>query len=299
MLLTSKDHYVIDEFEVSYLTTGRDAVRFTMHPTPAAAPPVVVAAPEFNLGALTASGTERFRSLSGALAEGEHIANLLHVSPITGAEAVEQRIKQLRSPHIFHIATHGFFLQDIMQTEPHQQVALLTSFGTKTDPLTSISRIANPLLRSGLALAGANAWLGGAELPPEAEDGLLTAEDVTGMDLRHTELTVLSACETGLGEAHFGEGVLGLRRAFVIAGSKTLVMSLWKVPDEQTSEMMIDFYRRLLDGASRTEALRQSQLSMRKRYPTPFYWGAFICQGEPGQLIGVRHHVRDAGLDAK
>jgi CHAT domain-containing protein len=90
-----------------------------------------------------------------------------------------------------------------------------------------------------------------------------------------------------LGEVRTGEGVFGLRRAFVLAGAKTLVMSLWKVPDEQTRELMEDFYRRILRGEPRAEALRQAQLEMKKKYPDPFYWGAFICQGEPGPLPSV------------
>jgi CHAT domain-containing protein len=142
----------------------------------------------------------------------------------------------------------------------------------------------NPMLRSGLALAGANTWLKNGDLPEEAEDGLLTAEDVTGLDLLATELVVLSACETGLGQVHVGEGVFGLRRAFVLAGAKTLVMSLWKVPDEQTRELMTDFYGRLLAGRGRADALREAQLAMKEKYPDPFYWGAFICQGDPGPL---------------
>jgi len=139
-------------------------------------------------------------------------------------------------------------------------------------------------MRSGLVFAGANTWLKGEEAPAAAEDGLLTAEDVTGMDLLGTELVVLSACETGLGEVRVGEGVFGLRRAFVLAGAKTLVMSLWKVPDEQTQELMVDFYRRLLAGEGRAEALRNAQLAMKVKYPDPLYWGAFICQGEPRPL---------------
>jgi CHAT domain-containing protein len=106
----------------------------------------------------------------------------------------------------------------------------------------------NPMLPSGLALAGANTWLKNKPLPREAEDGILTAEDVSGMDLSNTELVVLSACETGLGDVHTGEGVFGLRRAFVLAGAQTLVMSLWKVPDEQTKDLMIDFYNGILAG---------------------------------------------------
>ena len=104
------------------------------------------------------------------------------------------------------------------------------------------------------------------------------------LDLLATDLVVLSACEKGLGEIHVGEGVFGLRRAFVLAGAKTLVMSLWKVPDEQTCELMEDFYRRILAGEGRAEALRQAQLTLKQKYPEPYYWGAFICQGEPGPL---------------
>jgi CHAT domain-containing protein len=142
----------------------------------------------------------------------------------------------------------------------------------------------NPLLRSGLALAGANTWLQRGSLSAEAEDGLLTAEDVTGLDLLDTQLVVLSACETGLGEVRVGEGVFGLRRAFVVAGAKTLVMSLWKVPDEQTHQLMVDFYQRVLSGQGVADALREAQLAMKARYADPYYWGAFICQGDPGPL---------------
>ena len=123
-------------------------------------------------------------------------------------------------------------------------------------------------------LAGANT----------TEGNLLSAEEVAGLDLRGCELAVLSACETGLGEVRTGEGVFGLRRAFVLAGARTLVMSLWKVPDEQTQELMVDFYRRVLAGQPRADALRQAQLTLRQKYPDPYYWGAFICQGEPGPL---------------
>ena len=101
------------------------------------------------------------------------------------------------------------------------------------------------MLRCGLALAGANTRLLNGALPADAEDGILTAQDVSTMDLSCTDLAVLSACDTGLGTILTGEGVFGLRRAFVIAGAQTLVMSLWKVDDEQTKELMIDFYRQV------------------------------------------------------
>jgi CHAT domain-containing protein len=152
-----------------------------------------------------------------------------------------------------------------------------------TDRLAG-ARFENPLLRSGVLLAGFNTWRSGGELPEAAEDGMLTAEDVTGMDLLDTELVVLSACETGLGQIRVGEGVFGLRRAFAVAGARTLVMSLWKVPDEQTQELMADFYQRILSGEGRAEALRQAQLALRAKHPDPYFWGAFICQGDPSAL---------------
>ena len=141
-------------------------------------------------------------------------------------------------------------------------------------------------MRSGLALAGANTFLRGGPLPEEAEDGLLTAEDVSGLDLLATELVVLSACETGLGEVRTGEGVFGLQRAFTLAGARTLVMSLWSVPDEATRELMEEFYRRILAGEGRADALRHAQLKLRQKYPDPYFWGAFICQGDPAPLRG-------------
>jgi CHAT domain-containing protein len=222
--------------------------------------------------------------LPGTYSEGQAIATLLGVRTWLGPAALEGVLKTAcRSPRILHLATHGFFLPD----QPHEPVT--EGSGVLDDPSGGQGRLAgglpeNPMLRSGLALAGANTWLRSGHLPEAAEDGLLTAEDVTGLNLWATELVVLSACETGLGEIHVGEGVFGLRRAFVLAGAKTLVMSLWKVPDEQTRELMEDFYRRLLDGQGRAEALREAQLAMKAKYPDPYYWGAFICQGDPSPL---------------
>jgi CHAT domain-containing protein len=97
-------------------------------------------------------------------------------------------------------------------------------------------------------------------------------------------LVVLSACETGLGELRTGEGVFGRQRAFILAGARTLVMSLWSVPDEATRELMEDFYGRLLAGEPRADALHAAQQALRRKYPEPFFWGAFVCLGNPGPL---------------
>ena len=155
--------------------------------------------------------------------------------------------------------------------------------------------IENPLLRSGLVLAGVNTFLQKRQLMPEAEDGILTALDVCGLDLYGTDLVTLSACDTGIGEVRRGEGVFGLRRAFHQAGARTLVMSMWQVEDETAWILMEQFYQNLLSGLQKTDALRQAQLdtirNMREGnlwpeygFPHPFFWAAFICQGDPAPL---------------
>ena len=210
---------------------------------------------------------------------------MLGVRPWLESDALKARLKEQRSPRVLHLATHGFFLTD-QERDPNKESRALEMIG---DEAGSIGRLSgplpeNPLLRSGLALAGAQTWFDGKVPPPEAEDGLLTAEDVTGLDLLDTELVVLSAYETGLGEIRTGEGVSACDGRSSWRGARTLVMSLWKVPDEQTRELMIDFYNRVLSGQGVADALRQAQLAMRQKHPDPYYWGAFICQGNPGPL---------------
>jgi len=303
VLPTEDGRHLIDEYQINYVATGRDVLRFSRGASHTPAEPLVIADPDFDLAgnehpaptSIEASDTRcsrdldrdlRFRRLPGTRAEGERIAAMLNVRPLMDWEAVESRLKTCRSPAIVHLATHGFFLTDQKRdpnTELRELEASVWSEEGDTRRLSRI-RLENPLMRSGLVFAGANTWLTGEAAPAAAEDGLLTAEDVTGMDLLGTELVVLSACETGLGEVCVGEGVFGLRRAFVLAGTKTLLMSLWKVPDKQTQELMVDFYRRLLAGEGRAESLRNAQLAMKVKYPDPLYWGAFICQGEPGPL---------------
>ena len=172
--------------------------------------------------------------------------------------------RECRSPRILHLATHGFFLEDQKHDPNQERRDLGLSGGEGRLP-------ENPLLRSGLALTGANTWLRGGAPPEEAEDGLLTAEDVSGLELLATALVVLSACETGLGEVRTGEGVFGLQRAFTLAGAKTLVMSLWSVPDDATRELMEDFYTCILAGEGRADALRNAQLALRRKHPDPYY----------------------------
>ena len=133
------------------------------------------------------------------------------------------------------------------------------------------------MFRSGLVLAGGNnAWRGEA-LVPGKEDGILTAYAVAQMDLSNTDLAVLSACETALGDLRGNEGVFGLQRAFKMAGVKQLIISLWPVPDVETTAVMTLFYHNWLIGQSTREALRNTQLQIRKKYPQkPYYWAGFV-----------------------
>jgi CHAT domain-containing protein len=179
-------------------------------------------------------------------------------------------VKLLHGPRILHIATHGFFLKD------HELPAAALGVGGFARDQAPLPFGENPLLRSGLALAGANMRRSGEE-----DDGILTAAEVAQMDLRGTQLVVLSACETGVGEVQNGEGVYGLRRTLVLAGAETQVTSLWKVADDATKDLMVEYYQRLLQGESRSAALREAQRTMirSKTRSHPYYWAAFVPIG--------------------
>lgn len=175
------------------------------------------------------------------------------------------------TPRILHIATHGYFFPD-----PKPSAAGFETSPTVDEPV--FKRSEHPMIRSGLLLAGANhAWVTGKPLRPGLEDGVLTAYEISQMDLSKTELVVLSACETGLGDIQGNEGVYGLQRAFKIAGAKYLVMSLWQVPDFQTQELMTVFYQKwLTENMPIPDAFQAAQQLMRKKYEHPYFWAGFV-----------------------
>jgi len=294
--------YMIDTYHLSYLNAGRDVLDFLRRQDSQAGPPLVIADPDFSFyepGERTThtSATleeetlsrdlERagyhFQRLPGTRDEGQLVAQQLGVQPLMGAEALKGRVKSYRSPRILHIATHGFFLP-AQQTDQDSIQAMAELFKESRLQLLAYQHIANPLLRSGLALAGAESWNQGKRPPDQAENGILTAEEIASLTLQGTELVVLSACDTGKGQIHTGEGVFGLRRAFVIAGARRLVMSLWKVSDRKTQQLMDDFYTMLKIHETCSEALRAAQLQAKMRDPHPATWGAFICQDNPQPL---------------
>lgn len=302
-LRSPQGRYLVEDAAVSYVTAGRDLVRM-LAPRPAASGMVVVANPAFgepSAPAVTgsvASTTVAARPARRSITAGESLASV-YFAPLAGtasearriqalfpdvelrlgARATEEALKSLRAPRILHVATHGFFLQDSESPESGAAGA-----DTRALNATSTLRIENPLLRSGLALAGANLTR------HSGDDGILTALEAANLNLWGTKLVTLSACDTGVGVVRNGEGVYGLRRAFFLAGAETLVMSLWPVSDLITRDMMLGYYAGLQRGLGRGDALRQMQLKMLKRKGRehPFYWAGFIQAGDWTPLDGRR-----------
>jgi CHAT domain-containing protein len=203
---------------------------------------------------------------------------------LRGSEASETRFKQ-EAPgrRVLHLATHGFFLGDTCASPSRTGRGIGGLVGDKTSTSRPVGG-ENPLLLSGLVLAGANRR---ESVDQTQEDGILTAEEVAAMDLSGVQWAVLSACDTGIGQLMPGEGVSGLRRAFQVAGASTVIMSLWKVEDASAREWMQALYEaRLLEGLDTAEAVRKASVSFLTHrrdegYSThPFFWAAFVAAGD-------------------
>ncbi len=223
--------------------------------------------------------------LGGTLEEIKTIDTALHrhanVKLVSGEEATVAKFKNIASTsHILHIATHGFFF-----AEPEQEHFATThklalddiEFRGKMEYV--LKRYVNnpdPLMRSGLVFAGVNDyWTGHRTINDDKDDGVLTALEVINIDLRQNKLTVMSACETGLGDIVGREGVYGLQRAFKMAGTDNQIISLWQIPDKETAEFMQTFYGQLIEKNDMYEAFLKTQKIMRKKYD-PFFWAAFV-----------------------
>jgi len=207
--------------------------------------------------------SERFVPLPGAQIELEKVNVILKnktwtTELFTKKNATERNLKNVHGPEILHIATHGFFSTDVVKL----------SADAKKDFL----------FHSGLILAGGNKQLS-QETEAIEDDGILTAYEVMNLDLSQTNLVVLSACETGLGKVENGEGVYGLQRSFLQAGARDVMISLWKVDDQYTQQLMSRFYYFLLEGKPKREALKAAQLQLKLITPDPYHWGGFIMVG--------------------
>ena len=298
-LVDEHDRYEIERYAITYLTSGRDLLRMQV-PRLAKSDPIIVADPAFGepTGRATSSSphtpararpvgrsvttssdlsTVYFAPLTGTAEEARAIKTLFPEARVLSRErATKAMLAGLDAPRILHIATHGFFLED---PATHAIPA-----ADQTRAISVSAHVENPLLRSGLALSGANVTKG------PSDEGILTALEASNLNLWGTKLVTLSACDTGVGQVRIGEGVYGLRRAFFLAGAETLVMSLWPVSDVATRQMMTAYYSGLKAGRGRGDALRQAQLSLMARPGRrhPFYWASFIQAGEWANLDGQR-----------
>jgi len=307
--------YLIEDYTFNYLSVGRDVLGFGQIEDKGKKA-LLIGDPDFDMGTDEKNVTLKklalykadqktirkrsldmsvfhFKRLPGTRQEVNAIQTLLgkeNVWTYTGGDALEEVLKKSETPTILHLATHGFFLKDqeVRNLPGDPAMRGFYSYSTSTINQLPKIKIENPMLRSGFALAGANKALAGID--ETVDDGIVTSEEILGLRLRGTDMVVLSACYTGVGEVKTGEGVFGLRRAFAQAGAKSLIMSLWAVPDKETRELMVQFYKNIMTGQmNRCQALRQAALKqmkiVKKRYghTHPYFWGGFVMVGDPGQ----------------
>ena len=292
--------YVVEQHQVSYRSSGLELLK-PRSATRKLSPPLIVADPDYDFApagttakaaaatadkSLDAYRIGRVPQLPGTATEAAAVApsvkRFAAVAPqvLTGAAAREEVVKQTVSPHTLIFSTHGFFLAD-----PPLDDWSSTESSAITAPLTLERTVfSNPLMRCGVLLTGCNRRDDG--LPAGTEDGVLTGLEVLGLDLRGTQLVVLSACETGLGQLQNSEGVSGLRQAFQLAGAEAVVATLWQIPDAPSTQLMNDFFANLAAGQSKADALRNAQLARMKARRDkngaahPFFWAAFTLTGQ-------------------
>ena len=300
-LVTPSNKYLMEEYTISYISAGRDIVRFT-DTNIAKGDALIIADPDYDMGLMERDKMTKemkvAKTIRGGLSkdvlnisfdrlpetkqEADAIEKVLKnkkklkVKNYQGKNAIEEMIFSAETPKILHLATHGYFLNDEELKGSSETrgitIKLKEDFMAKDEAVN----IENPMLRSGIVFSGVN-----ASLKAGRDEGMMSAEKILGLNLKGTDLVVLSACETGVGDVKNGEGVFGLKRAFILSGAKTLVMSLWSVPSAETTELMTDFYTLMSTGKPKAEALRQAKLNMMKKKQNPFYWGAFVMTGKP------------------
>ncbi|KAB2907486.1 MAG: CHAT domain-containing protein [Ignavibacteriales bacterium] len=286
--------YLIEEYEINYITSGNDIVRGTKS-TKQNKTAVLMGYPNYNLSSdkfiplvqnqrdrdsqrdvtfeMSESRQFYFQPLSGTMEETKETGSILRsagwaVKTLLYDEATETNLKKVKAPGILSVATHGYF-----QGNP--------DYSREDEIMGGIDNSVafyNPLLRSGLLLTGAQTYQNSTPEEREKlpENGIFTGAEAAQLNLFGTDVVILSACETGLGKVNNGEGVFGLQRGFFGAGANSVLMSLWKVNDAATKELMIEFMKNYSTTFDKQGSLRKAQLTLMKKYPKPYYWGAFV-----------------------
>jgi len=284
--------FAIEEKDIHYVTTLKDLAYLKQNSTKKPSNATLVGNPtfDFDLTNLPSNKQEfgnsvavrgaygfKLEQLPGTKTEVETIKILLDNNGIkttllTEENANESAVKKIKNPDVIHFATHGFFLEDFSEE-------VLAEYSR-----TEQDYFRNPMMRSGIFFSGANKTYSinttNVSSLKEFEDGTLTAFEAMALDLDKTELVVLSACQPGIGKVKNGGGVFGLQRAFKLAGARSIIMSLWPVSDEATKELMINFYSGWTKTGDLYSSFKNAQLEVKKKFPEPYYWGAFVLYGK-------------------
>jgi len=258
--------YILNQYDLVTIGNSKDLLTLKSRKPVTTKDALLIGFPDYGGNAVPA--------LPGTKVELDGVSKILkasgyQVKQFVQKDATEATLKAVKAPTILHIATHGYFKKD---SEVDQSGALGISMENAQE---------NPLLRSGLLMAGASKTVSGTNNVnlSSNDNGIVTAYEVMNMNLDGTALIILSACETGLGEVKAGEGVYGLQRAFLVAGANALIMSLWKVDDAATQQLMTNFYTNWTKTGNKQKAFKLAQTQLMTKYKEPYYWGAFVMMG--------------------
>lgn len=258
-------NYIIDKYNIQFVGNIKDVASLKKYENKVTKPKTA-----FLIGNPNYGKNDLIPQLPGTEKEVKSITTTLKslnlsTTTLYGNDATETKVKAIKSPSILHIATHGYFLADVSKMETNKVLGIDIAVAKE-----------NPLLRSGLLLANCDNVFDENYRASGPDNGVLTAYEAMSLNLDKTDLVVLSACETGLGSVKQGEGVYGLQRAFLIAGAKSIIMSLWSVSDEATMELMTAFYSNYAKTGNKQVAFVEAQKKLKTKYKDPFYWSAFV-----------------------